>query len=129
MSDAIDYESKLYKLNYLLEDDEFVMKINVPIEQDIYEQRGDASVIPSGLITTYSKWGRSVPKNLALFYSKNMPPDMPIEDILPFMAIDVAWTDEFFPSCEYGKKYAKCTINQLKLLQFTGKNKHAQLVA
>lgn len=119
----------MYKMSYLLEDDDFVMKIHVPIEPEIYNQRGDASLIPSGLITTYKKWERNVPKNLALFYATSLPPTMPLEEKAEFVTIDATWTDEFFPACEYRTKYLKCTLNQLKLLNFAGKTNNAKPVA
>lgn len=129
ISDYLDYESSMYELNYLLEDDDFVMKIHVPIERDIYEQREDASVIPSGLISTYKYWGKNIPKNLALFYAKTFSDSVSREEKEKIMIADMVWTDEFFPECEFGKKYFKCTMNQLKLLDFTGKAKDAKPIS
>lgn len=119
------YGDNLYRLSYILEDTDFTLNLNVPIERAIYDNRGDASIIPSGLIFAYSKLEKNIPKNLALFYSQSLR-DVSRQEQLSFMNIDKVWTDTYFPEIKYGKKYYQCAINQLDILKFTGKFKNAK---
>lgn len=117
-----------YRLMYILEDTDFTFRLNVPIEKHIYDGRGDASVIPSGLVCIYEKYKQNVPKNVALFY-KNMIGSMPIAEQNKLLYTDRMWTDAYFPSLEYSKKYFQCVLNQMKILNYTGVMRHEKLVA
>lgn len=110
----------LYQLAYVLEDTTGSAQISLPIESHIYDSRGDASVIPSGLIHVYSKWKQNVPRNLAMFYSQTFSSIPNKKEQLSFMMIDKIWTDTYCPELEYGKKYYNCTVNQLDVLRYTG---------
>lgn len=111
----------IYQLSFLLEDTEVTAKIHVPIEKDIYDTRGDASVIPSGLIAFYKSRNQNVAKNLALFYStlpynKHTAAQMARQ----FVAIDAMWSDIYFPEAQFSTKYTQCTLNQLDTMIYTG---------
>lgn len=114
-----------YRLIYILEDTKRIVKLNVPIEKYIYDNRGDASIIPSGIISMYSEWKENVPKNLAFFYH-TMLGHLPITEQNKLLYVDREWTDAYFPSIEYGKKYFKCTINQMLILKYTGTKSDAK---
>jgi hypothetical protein len=128
LQDKVDYEAGMVSLSYLLEDDDFVMRMVVEVEREIYEERDEASIIPSGLISIYSQWGKNVSKNLALFYTKSFPPDLPFNNQKSCIEIDKNWTDLYFPYCNYGEKYYRCVLNQLKILKYTGRATYAQLI-
>jgi len=111
----------LIDLTYLLEDTTSTIRLTVPVELDIYRNRGDASIIPSGLISIYKHLNQSIPKNLALFYAYSMPKNLPIKAQLELIKIDQIWTDLYFPTVQY-KQYYKCVCNQLNMVRF-GKSK------
>lgn len=114
-----EQDSQLYRLVYLLEDSTYTVKLNVPIEKDIYDSRGNASIIPSGLISIYQEWQENVPKNLATFYVR-MIGHLPIPEQNKLLHIDRKWTEDYFPDLEYTKKYFRCVVNQMKSLKYTG---------
>jgi hypothetical protein len=123
----VDYKTKSYILLYTLEDTEFTIALNVPIETHIYDNRGDASIIPSGLTSIYQKYKKNVPKNLALFYTKTGS-NLPIPEQNKLLHLDRLWTDKYFPDLEYSKKYFRCIINQMNVLHYTGVTNNAQPV-
>ncbi len=113
----------MYQLTYLLEDTTATTRLCVPIEKTIYNNRGEASIIPSGLIDTYRKWNQNVPKNLALFYNSTLV-NVPIKEKHRLVAKDMLWTDLYFPYVEY-RKYYRCVLNQLSVVSFAGKRHNA----
>jgi len=121
----IDLKTNSYILLYTLEDTEFTIALNVPIETHIYDNRGDASIITSGLISIYQQYKKNVPKNLALFYTKSGG-HLPIPEQNKLLHLDRLWTDQYFPDLEYSKKYFKCMINQMNVLHYTGVANNAQ---
>lgn len=122
-----DWENHQYKIFYLLEDTEFVIKLASSIEKDRYDFRGKASIIPSGLICCYEEREKNVPKNLALFYA-NMLGHIPSSAVKEYMQIDRIWTDKNYPTLQYSEKYFKCVVNQLDVLYYTGKARNAKFI-
>ncbi len=114
-----DPDNKMYQLLYVLEDTEFTVKLNISIQKSIYDNRGDTSIIPSGIISTYQGWKQNVPKNLAIFYVKSIG-HLPVLEQNKLLYNDRVWTDEHFSQLEYTKKYFKCMVNQMKIFKYTG---------
>jgi len=114
-----DYKTKMYHLFYMLEDTEFTVKLDIPIEMQIYGGRGDASVIPSGLLWFYKSNNKEVAKNLALFY---LSMRCPLNVRYNFIEADRAWTNTHFPNAQYNKYY-NCIRNQVQIMNFGGKYK------
>lgn len=104
---------------YLVEDTEFMQEISLTVDNNIYANRGKSSIIPSGIIATYSQLNKNVPINLALFYIKSGVTCN--NKYSYYLKLDCEWTDAYFPNLEYGKKYYKCMLNQLKTIEYTGK--------
>ena len=108
-------EENAINIEYMLYDTHFTTMLNLPISLDAYQSKGEASIIPSGLIDVYSKENENVAANLALFY-------MTYEKGLnceQYVTIDKIWTDKYFPHLNFGSKYYECTLNQIKKLKYS----------
>lgn len=108
-----------YITSYEIIDTEFTVELQSVVAVDVYDLRGEASLIPSGLITLYEGMGKSVPLNLARFYLSSTG-HMPREQQRRFITIDQCWTDANFPDLLFGPKYYPCTLNQLDKMRFVG---------
>jgi len=120
-NDKVSTHDGLFILTYLLEDTEFTVKLDVSIEPEIYNNRGDASIIPSGLINFYTQRHKNIPKNLALFYNSTLS-HIPVFERKNIIKLDQLWSDTYFPYIQY-KKYYNCVCNQLYVMNFSGKYK------
>ena len=114
-TNQIENTNNTYTLRYLLTDTDFMINLDLIIPVEIYENRELATIIPSGLITIYSKYKANIPLNIALFYLSQEFHHIATNK---FVQIDKVWTDKHFPQLQYGTKYYNCTINQLEKLRF-----------
>jgi len=116
-------DKHLFTFTYILHDSEFTAQLALSINIDIYASRGDASLLPSGIISTYSqhlKSQKEIATNLALFYKYSTPENLNFEKIKKFVSIDKDWTDMYFPNLKFGEKYYRCTLNQINKINYTG---------
>jgi hypothetical protein len=120
------YRAQRY--SFLLEDTEFVSKLETEIDNNAYLALNAASVIPSGLIAIYRNKGKNVPKNLAMFYVKSIGAGVSMTHVKRFIELDFAWMEAYLPEAN-SKAYKRCLINQMNVFTYTGKAKHAQRLA
>lgn len=112
-----DKKKGICQITYQINDSNFISEITVPISQYIYDSRGDASIIPSGLIYYYEAQNLDVAKNLALFYDYSLG-RIPSYVQRDQVNIDKEWTDKYFPNMRFGKRYFQCVLNQLDALRY-----------
>lgn len=121
-----EYEyGHIVRLAYLLEDSNFVTRVEFSVPMAAYLERGEASIIPAALTTFYLKYGvtdKQISKNLAIFHYKTLKYCAHSRyRQLSYIRGDSIWVDKYFPNLEYGKKYLPCVINQWKMANYVGK--------
>lgn len=117
--------TKCHRYLYLLEDTDFTVKLNLPIETDVYANRGKASIIPSGLAHLYSREQLNVPANLAMWYCSTIGqtrikrnPAISRAQLAVHLVNDSTWTELEMPRCSF-TQHVPCINNWIDRLFWT----------
>lgn len=77
-----------------------------------------ATILVRVVIREYKKRNLPVAKNVALLYFDSYKKGFKIDGWLEY---DKELLDAYYPKLEYGKKYYKCVLNQIRMLKYSVK--------